>query len=238
MFNNIDLTRICSYFPNKVDILLKDIDDICISDRVKYMRYIDTIIKLNGCDIKYFRNNKSLYFTECYCFITNDTIIFGFYSNQSCKYCFKTETILWNTKILKKYYDISQDFSPFINKILDNTNIKNIIFTGHRFGGSIATITCGLLNLEYTDKFNISCITFGATKCGNYEFYSYMNKNFKKYLSFYTKKDKYVKYPLLYFQNINGLKLYDCMVLNNYNSEDYGILVNQKNTIDYHIQRI
>ena len=134
--------------------------------------------------------NKTPLFIEsnldCQCYITiinNDTILCAFRGTDDTKdwlsnvnvqlIDMKLEGIinypLVHCGMLKQFNSVKNKITDYIENELNNNTIKNIIYTGHSLGGSLATIAGQYYGHKYSNL-NHGCITFGAPRCGNYKF--------------------------------------------------------------------
>lgn len=83
---------------------------------------------------------------------------------------------------LRQFRSVESKITDFINaEIQKNTEIKNIIYTGHSKGGGEAVIAC----MNYAHKYpglKHACVTFGAPRVGNRAFKERFNRvcNFEK----------------------------------------------------------
>ncbi len=76
---------------------------------------------------------------------------------------------------LKKYLSLKDDIIKNINKIIKDTEIREISLNGHSAGGAIANIAS--LDLSYIyENITLNCITFGSPKVGNIYFKKKYNK--------------------------------------------------------------
>ena len=71
---------------------------------------------------------------------------------------------------LRQFRSVESKITDFINaEIQKNTEIKNIIYTGHSKGGGEAVIAC----MNYAHKYpglKHACVTFGAPRVGTNDF--------------------------------------------------------------------
>lgn len=94
------------------------------------------------------------------------------------------------------------------NSMIDK-NIKendSIIFCGHSLGGALATIGSLYYSFQYPEK-DISCVTFGSPRVGDYLFASYFDERIKNSLRYVNDNDPIPCLPTHWrFKHVGGLQ--------------------------------
>ena len=90
--------------------------------------------------------------------------------------------------ILRQFRSVEDKITKYIDdEIAENTDIKNIVYTGHSLGGGLATIAL----MNYSHKYpNLKhmCVTFGAPRVGNDKFRQMFNEKCcftKRYVNYF-----------------------------------------------------
>ena len=78
--------------------------------------------------------------------------------------------------MLRQIRSVENELTEFINnEVLENDQIRNIIFTGHSLGGGLATIAAQNFGHKY-NYLNCMCVTFGAPRVGDENFKKRFNR--------------------------------------------------------------
>jgi len=90
--------------------------------------------------------------------------------------------------ILRQFRSVEKKITNYIDKeLMENTEIKNIVYTGHSLGGGLATIAL----MNYSHKYpqlKHMCVTFGAPRVGNTTFKKMFNERCcftKRYVNYF-----------------------------------------------------
>lgn len=90
--------------------------------------------------------------------------------------------------ILRQFRSVEKKITNYIDKeLIENTEIKNIVYTGHSLGGGLATIAL----MNYSHKYpqlKHMCVTFGAPRVGNNTFKKMFNERCcftKRYVNYF-----------------------------------------------------
>ena len=90
--------------------------------------------------------------------------------------------------ILRQFRSVEKKITNYIDKeLMENTEIKNVVYTGHSLGGGLATIAL----MNYSHKYpqlKHMCVTFGAPRVGNSKFKKMFNERCcftKRYVNYF-----------------------------------------------------
>ena len=90
--------------------------------------------------------------------------------------------------ILRQFRSVEKKITNYIdNELMQNKEIKNIVYTGHSLGGGLATIAL----MNYSHKYpqlKHMCVTFGAPRVGNSKFRNIFNERCcftKRYVNYF-----------------------------------------------------
>lgn len=154
--------------------------------------------------------------TKVYLIVENDTVYITGPGSESY-----TDWLLdfqiWRTKV--SYFDNSLVHAGFmkiyesIKKLLHqklvaiftlNTNIQNIVCTGHSLFGAVSTIIAADCANKYDNK-HITCVTFGSPRVGNTNFAKFFNSNVDVSFRCVFAKDPITFSPVpLRFKHVHG----------------------------------
>ena len=93
---------------------------------------------------------------------------------------------------IKAWKCVRDEVIPYLLFKYEETGLKNFIFIGHSLGGALAQLAS--LDFQYhmnklENSFDISCVTFGAPRVGNYYFKSSRDKRVPKTLNLINDED-------------------------------------------------
>lgn len=104
----------------------------------------------------------------------------------------------------------SEQFFSITHKMEESIKSNNsIIFCGHSLGGALASIGSLYYACKYPEK-NISCITFGSPRAGNYQFTDYFDRKIGNSLRFVNDNDPVPCVPSRWrFKHVKGLQWFN-----------------------------
>ena len=120
------------------------------------------------------------------------------------KKCDYLKNTLIHSGFLEQYNSIRESIIDEIDEVIDNENIKRIIFCGHSLGAALATIAALDYKLQNSTQ-NVKCVTFASPRVGNKSFSKLFNKTIKTSYRIVYHRDPVTFLPtLIRFHHVKG----------------------------------
>lgn len=161
-------------------------------------------------------NEKQNKDAQGYCIWDNHTIYINYRGTADMRDVYdnidiRHHTIDKNIKVHKGFYNqfmsIEQNITDDIRHISREYPIKNLVFTGHSLGGSLATMSSPFYGQYFKEKFKIITYTLGSATVGNIDFVNWFSSNVDRNIRIETEGDivPYIEIHPLFYHVPNGI---------------------------------